>query len=58
MRLTWPLTADDGEDHKIAAWRISKIGRSIGHRSDFCPSYDRGITINENADPDVQRDLL
>ena len=37
--------------------RISKIGRGIGHRSDFCPPMTAGITINENADPDV-RDLL
>ena len=38
------------EDLKNRAWHR--------HRSDFCPHTTAGITINENADPDVQRDLL
>jgi len=37
---------------------VSKSGISDGLAVVFCPHTTAGITINENADPDVVRDLL
>ena len=37
---------------------VSKSGVSDGLAVVFCPHTTAGITINENADPDVVRDLL
>jgi len=37
---------------------IAKSGVTSGHAIIFCPHTTAGITINENADPDVVRDLL
>lgn len=37
---------------------ITKSGVSDGHAIVFCPHTTAGITINENADPDVLHDLL
>jgi len=37
---------------------ISKSGVSKGIAVVFCPHTTAGITINENADPDVVHDLL
>jgi len=37
---------------------IAKNGITSGHAIIYCPHTTAGITINENADPDVVRDLL
>ena len=37
---------------------IAKSGVTGGHAIVFCPHTTAGITINENADPDVVRDIL
>jgi secondary thiamine-phosphate synthase enzyme len=37
---------------------VSGSGVSAGIAVVYCPHTTAGITINENADPDVQRDLL
>ena len=37
---------------------VSKSGVTSGHAIIYCPHTTAGITINENADPDVVRDLL
>jgi secondary thiamine-phosphate synthase enzyme len=37
---------------------ISKSGVTDGTAVVYCPHTTAGITINENADPDVVRDLL
>ena len=37
---------------------IAKSGVSDGRAVIYCPHTTAGITINENADPDVVRDLL
>ena len=37
---------------------IAKSGIASGYAIVYCPHTTVGITINENADPDVVRDLL
>ena len=37
---------------------VAKSGVTGGHAIIYCPHTTAGITINENADPDVVRDLL
>jgi secondary thiamine-phosphate synthase enzyme len=37
---------------------VSKSGASKGIAQVYCPHTTAGITINENADPDVVKDLL
>ena len=37
---------------------IAKSGITSGHAIIYCPHTTAGITINENADPDVVHDLL
>jgi len=37
---------------------IANSGVMSGHAIVYCPHTTAGITINENADPDVVRDLL
>ncbi|MCL2377351.1 MAG: secondary thiamine-phosphate synthase enzyme YjbQ [Defluviitaleaceae bacterium] len=37
---------------------VSKSGVTSGICTVFCPHTTAGITINENADPDVVRDML
>jgi len=37
---------------------VAKSGIVSGHIIVFCPHTTAGITINENADPDVVRDML
>ena len=37
---------------------VSKSGVSQGITIVFCPHTTAGITINENADPDVTRDMM
>jgi len=37
---------------------IAKSGVTSGYAIIYCPHTTAGITINENADPDVVRDLL
>ena len=37
---------------------IAKSGITSGHAIVYCPHTTAGITINENADPDVVQDLL
>lgn len=37
---------------------IAKSGINIGSAIVFCPHTTAGITINENADPDVTHDIL
>jgi len=37
---------------------ITKSGVMSGSAVVFCPHTTAGITINENADPDVVRDML
>jgi secondary thiamine-phosphate synthase enzyme len=40
----------------IAAW-LSRLGVKTGMLSVFCQHTSASLTIQENADPDVQRDL-
>ena len=40
----------------IAAW-LSRLGVSTGMLNVFCQHTSASLTIQENADPDVQRDL-
>jgi len=42
---------------KIAA-AVAKSGVDVGTAIVFCPHTTAGITINENADPDVPHDIL
>ena len=37
---------------------VARSGKNDGVAVVFCPHTTAGITINENADPDVVRDLL
>jgi len=37
---------------------IAKSSVTSGHAIVYCPHTTAGITINENADPDVVRDML
>lgn len=37
---------------------VAEIGRNDGVVTVFCPHTTAAITINENADPDVQADIL
>ena len=37
---------------------IAKSGIANGHAIIYCPHTTAGITVNENADPDVVRDIL
>ena len=37
---------------------VTKSGITGGHAIVFCPHTTAGITINENADADVARDML
>ena len=37
---------------------VSENGVSSGTVIVYCPHTTAGITINENADPDVKRDML
>ncbi|MCL2164520.1 MAG: secondary thiamine-phosphate synthase enzyme YjbQ [Oscillospiraceae bacterium] len=37
---------------------VAKSGVASGQAIVFCPHTTAGITINENADPDVARDML
>ena len=37
---------------------IAQSGVASGHAIVYCPHTTAGITVNENADPDVVRDLL
>ena len=37
---------------------VAKSGVADGHAIVYCPHTTAGITINENADPDVVHDLL
>ena len=37
---------------------VTESGVTDGHCIVFCPHTTAGITINENADPDVVRDML
>ena len=37
---------------------VAKSGVTSGYAIVYCPHTTAGITINENADPDVVRDLL
>ncbi len=43
--------------HKVAEC-VRQSGVSDGLCTVFCPHTTAGITINENADPDVVRDML
>ena len=42
---------------KVAA-AVAKSGVDVGTAIVFCPHTTAGITINENADPDVTHDIL
>ena len=37
---------------------VSKSGAESGAAVVYCPHTTAGITINENADPDVKRDMM
>jgi secondary thiamine-phosphate synthase enzyme len=37
---------------------VAKSGATCGTATIYCPHTTAGITINENADPDVARDML
>lgn len=36
---------------------LQEVRAGSGHLTVFCPHTTAGITVNENADPDVRRDL-
>lgn len=43
---------------KPVAKAVAELGATDGVATVFCPHTTAAITINENADPDVQRDIL
>ena len=61
MPFEFSLTTDKENFHDITSSvleAVRKSGRKDGICVVFCPHTTAGITINENADPDVVRDLL
>ena len=55
------LSAPRADFHNVTAKvreAVSKSGVADGIAVVYCPHTTAGITINENADPDVVRDLL
>lgn len=43
---------------RMVAQEVEEAGATEGAVTVFCPHTTAAITINENADPDVQRDIL
>ncbi|MCL2627713.1 MAG: secondary thiamine-phosphate synthase enzyme YjbQ [Oscillospiraceae bacterium] len=61
MLFEYPLSAQREDFYNITAQvkdAISKSGVTSGVAVVFCAHTTAGITINENADPDVVHDLL
>jgi len=61
MLYEYKLSAPRSDFHNITPKvreAISKSGVTDGIAVVYCPHTTAGITINENADPDVVRDLL
>jgi secondary thiamine-phosphate synthase enzyme len=61
MLFTYSLTAKKEDFYDITPQvreAINKSGVADGIAVIFCPHTTAGITINENADPDVVHDLL
>jgi len=61
MLYEYPLTAQREDFYNITPQlreALAKSGIASGHAIVYCPHTTAGITINENADPDVVRDLL
>ena len=61
MLYEYPLSAQREDFYNITPQvreAIAKSGISSGVAVVFCPHTTAGITINENADPDVVHDLL
>jgi secondary thiamine-phosphate synthase enzyme len=57
----YSLSAKRADFYNITAQvreAISKSGAANGLAVIYCPHTTAGITINENADPDVVRDLM
>ncbi|NMA94846.1 MAG: YjbQ family protein [Clostridiales bacterium] len=59
---TYNISTDNREQFiditEIIRHTIDESGVKEGIITVFCPHTTAGITINENADPDVQRDML
>ena len=61
MLYTYTLSAPHEDFYNITPQlreAVTKSGVTSGHAIVFCPHTTAGITINENADPDVVRDML
>jgi secondary thiamine-phosphate synthase enzyme len=61
MRYEYTLQTPKADFYNITAQvreAVSKSGVVAGIAVIYCPHTTAGITINENADPDVVRDLL
>ena len=61
MLYEFSLSAPREEFYNITAQvreAVAKSGIASGHAIVFCPHTTAGITINENADSDVVRDML
>ena len=61
MLCEYTLSAPREDFHNITPQlreAVAKSGVTSGNAIVFCPHTTAGITINENADPDVVRDML
>jgi len=61
MTCEYSLTASREDFYNVTAQvreAVAKSGVTNGVAVVFCPHSTAGITINENADPDVVKDLL
>jgi len=61
MLYEYSLSTGKEDFYNITPWvneAIAKSGIIDGHAIVYCPHTTAGVTINENADPDVVRDLL
>ena len=61
MLYEYTLSADREDFYNITPQlreAIAKSGVTSGIAVIFCPHTTAGITVNENADPDVVRDML
>jgi len=61
MLYEYPLTAQREDFYNITPQlreAVAQSGVISGYAIVYCPHTTAGITINENADPDVVRDML
>lgn len=62
MKHSFTLQTDERDQMIDVTDRVREAVRDTGHSDGiafvYCPHTTAGITINENADPDVVRDML